>query len=90
MRCYGDEGLAGLAPRSRRPASCPHRMPGEVEARVLELRRVHPGWGPRRILYDLQHRPDLADPVQPTRSAIAVVACPASSPATDAPAARTA
>jgi hypothetical protein len=36
----------------------------------LELRRVHPGWGPRRILYDLQRDPALAGVVVPSRSGI--------------------
>jgi transposase InsO family protein len=73
LRRYEDEGLAGLAPRSRRPATCPHQLGGVVEARILELRRVHPGWGPRRILYDLQHDPALAGAdgvVVPSRSGI--------------------
>lgn len=70
LRRYEDEGLAGLAPRSRRPASCPHQLGGVVEARILELRRVHPGWGPRRILYDLQHDQTLAEELVPSRSGI--------------------
>ena len=41
-------------------------MSGEVEARILEMRRAHPGWGPRRILYELQRA---GGPV-PSRSAI--------------------
>ena len=66
LRRYEEAGLSGLAPRSRRPGSCPHQMPGEVEARVLEMRRTHPGWGPRRILYELG---GAGGPV-PSRSAI--------------------
>ncbi len=50
---YEADGLEGLADRSRRPASCPHQMPAEVEARVLELRRRHPSWGPRRIAFEI-------------------------------------
>jgi transposase len=69
LRRYEDAGLVGLAVRSRRPASCPHQMPGEVEARVLEMRRAHPGWGPRRILYELQRGGGPGDLV-PSRSAI--------------------
>ena len=42
--------LAGLADRGSRPGSCPHQMPPAVEARVVEMRRLHPGWGPRTIL----------------------------------------
>lgn len=45
---------AGLADRSRRPASCPHQVSAEVEAVVCELRRKHPRWGPRRIAHVLE------------------------------------
>jgi len=73
LRRYEDEGLAGLERRSSRPVSCPHQMAGVVEARILELRRAHPGWGPRRILYELgkaQSAGDLGEEVVPSRSAI--------------------
>lgn len=53
LRRYGESGVAGLVDRSSKPASCPHQMPAEVEARVVELRYGHPGWGPRSILYQL-------------------------------------
>ncbi len=53
LRRYEDSGLEGLAQRSRRPVGCPHQMPAVVEVRVLELRRAHPGWGPRRIVHEL-------------------------------------
>ncbi|WTS84378.1 IS481 family transposase [Streptomyces sp. NBC_00104] len=51
---YEAEGLAGLADRSRRPASCPHQASAEVETAVCELRRQHPRWGPRRIAHVLE------------------------------------
>jgi transposase InsO family protein len=50
---YEARGLAGLTDRSRRPKGCAHQMPPEVEAVVLEMRRVNPGWGPRRLLHEL-------------------------------------
>jgi transposase InsO family protein len=50
LRRYADEGLAGLADRSTRPGSCPHQMAPAIEARIVEMRRLHPGWGPRTIL----------------------------------------
>src|SRR5262245_14967707 len=50
---YEAGGLEGLADRSHRPASCPHQMDSRVEVRVLELRRVHRSWGPRRIAFEL-------------------------------------
>jgi transposase InsO family protein len=48
---YASRGLAGLADHSSRPLSCPHQMPAVVEARIVAMRREHPGWGPRTILY---------------------------------------
>ncbi len=36
----------GLADRSSRPDRCPHQMAPEIEARIVELRRAHPGWVP--------------------------------------------
>jgi transposase InsO family protein len=55
LRRYADEGgLAGLADRSPKPDSCPHQMSVVVEARIVGLRREHPGWGPSRIRWELQ------------------------------------
>jgi len=50
LKAYADQGLAGLADRSSRPLSCPHQMAPEIEARIVTMRREHPGWGPRTIL----------------------------------------
>ena len=47
-------GLAGLADKSSRPLSCPHQMSPEVEARIVAMRREHPGWGPGTVLYWLE------------------------------------
>lgn len=54
LRRYAAKGLAGLADRSSRPLSCPHQMPAEVEARVVGLRREHPSWGSRTLLFHLE------------------------------------
>jgi transposase InsO family protein len=64
---YEAGGLAALADRSHRPSSCPHQTPAEVEALICELRREHPGWGPRRIEHQLGRLG--CEPV-PSRSAI--------------------
>jgi len=53
-RYAADGGLAGLVDRSSRPESCPHQMSAVTEARVLGLRRAHPGWGPSRIVWQLE------------------------------------
>jgi transposase InsO family protein len=54
---YLSEGVAGLADRSSRPRSCPHRSPERVERAVLELRREHSRWGAKRIRLELLRRP---------------------------------
>lgn len=63
---YANEGLGALADRSCRPDRCPHQIAPEVEARIIGLRRAHPGWGPRTILSKL--RRELEQP--PSRSSI--------------------
>jgi transposase InsO family protein len=50
---YEDGGLEALTDRSHRPETCPHQMDPGVEVAVLEMRRLHPGWGPRRIVFEL-------------------------------------
>jgi len=50
---YRDGGLEALADRSHRPKRCPHQVAIGVEARLCEMRGRHPGWGPRRLAYEL-------------------------------------
>jgi transposase InsO family protein len=50
---YQAGGLEALADRSHRPRRCPHQLAAVVEARLCELRRAHPGWGPRRLGHEL-------------------------------------
>jgi transposase InsO family protein len=64
---YRAGGLRALADRSHRPKSCPHQMDPETQARVLDLRRAHPGWGPVRLRYALERQGN--EPV-PGRSSI--------------------
>jgi len=48
---YREEGLAGLAPHSRRPQHSPHQIGRKVERQILALRRR--GLGPARIALEL-------------------------------------
>jgi putative transposase len=67
LRRYEQEGPAGLASRSHAPRTCPHRIPEEVRAALLEARKAHPDWGPRKILIYLQaRRPELELPAAST------------------------
>ena len=45
LRWYAQGGIAALADGSHRPATCPHRMAPEVEARIVALRTRAPGLG---------------------------------------------
>jgi transposase InsO family protein len=67
---YEAGGLDGLVDGSHRPRWCPHQMSAEVEAVVLELRRVHRYWGPERIRHELQRRSLVSAAGLPSRSAI--------------------
>jgi transposase InsO family protein len=49
LRRYANSGVAGLVDKTSKPESCPHQMTPVVEARIVEMRRTHPGWGPRTI-----------------------------------------
>ena len=64
---YERGGLAALADRSHAARDCPHQMAPAVEVLVLEMRRGHPGWGPRRLLHELGRAG--VDPL-PSRSGI--------------------
>jgi transposase InsO family protein len=64
---YEAGGLDGLVDGSHRPRSCPHQMGALAEVAVLELRRAHPSWGPRRLRFELAKRE--LEPV-PSESAI--------------------
>lgn len=67
---YEAGGLEGLVDGSHRPRSCPHQMSAPMEAVVLELRRVHRYWGPRRIRQELQRRGLVPVGVLPSESAV--------------------
>ncbi len=67
LQKYANSGFSALVDKSSRPDSCPHQMPAEIEARVVEMRRQHPDFGPRTILYWLGR--EGVDPL-PGRSSI--------------------
>jgi len=50
---YEAQGLEGLRDRSHRPNTSPLQMPAVIEARVLELRRNRPHWGPMSLRHQL-------------------------------------
>jgi transposase InsO family protein len=67
---YERGGLDALSDRSHRPVSCPHQMGSGIEVAVLELRRAHPSWGPRRLRYELGKRDLVVEGQLPSESAV--------------------
>jgi transposase InsO family protein len=53
---FQQQGMPGLADRSRRPHTSPTRLPADIEALICQLRRQHPRWGARRISHELGRR----------------------------------
>lgn len=64
---YEDEGLAGVAPRSRRPKYSPCALSGEIVCKIVELRARHPRWGGRK-LHTLLERETPPDDLPSVRS----------------------
>lgn len=67
LRRWRTGDLDGLKPRSRAPKCSPQRMDPALEQLLLETRRAHPLWGPRKIRAYLQTRePGLVLPATST------------------------
>ena len=49
LRRYREEGLAGIAERSRRPQHSPRHTSPELEEQVVALRQRYPDWGARKL-----------------------------------------
>jgi transposase InsO family protein len=49
LRRYEQQGVRGIAERSRRPRSSPQRTATAVEERVIEVRQRYPDWGARKL-----------------------------------------
>ena len=49
LRRFREQGVAGVQELSRRPLRSPGQTKGEVEARIVALRRERPDWGARKL-----------------------------------------
>lgn len=59
LKRFAQEGLTGLADRSRAPKSCPHRTDPALAEMIVDLKKKHPSWGPSKLITILQqHHPD--------------------------------
>lgn len=64
-------GAAALADLGRAPKTSPQQTPPDVEALILEARRAHPTWGPRKLLpYLARRHPGVLLPAPSTAGAI--------------------
>lgn len=68
---YREEGLGGLADRSRAPQSCPHQTSEEIQDLLIWARKLHPTWGPKKLLPWLESKtPDFQRPALSTATSI--------------------
>jgi transposase InsO family protein len=56
LRRYRAEGPSGLADRSHKVHQHPWQISPDVESAVCELRRAHPKWGPKRLVFEMDRR----------------------------------
>jgi transposase InsO family protein len=49
VKRFGEQGVAGVEERSRRPHLSPRRTRAEIEARIIALRGQRPDWGARKL-----------------------------------------
>ena len=68
---YHAHGVAGLADRSRRPHTQPHRTPAGLVAQLLAMKHRHPSFGPKKI----RDRVQMAAPAEawPVDSTVGVI-----------------
>jgi transposase InsO family protein len=52
---FEEHGQNGFHEQSRRPHGCPWQTDPAIVQELVELRKAHPHWGPRKLL-DLMHR----------------------------------
>jgi transposase InsO family protein len=50
---YEKSGLPGLTNHSHKPKGCSHQISSRIDVLICEMRRRNPGWGPRRIEFEL-------------------------------------
>ena len=71
LRRYQQGGLEALRDRGRAPERHPNQTPERIEGAVLELRRAHMSWGPRKLKRVLEREvPESAWPAASTIGAL--------------------
>jgi len=70
LRRFKGEGFEGLRDRSRRPGSIPHKTPAAMEELLVEERRRHPSWGPKKLVVVLRKVHGITPPAPSTAGEI--------------------
>lgn len=68
---YATKGAKGLGDLSRRPRGCSHQTSESVVTVIIQERKAHPTWGPKKIQNILVRKHGLESP--PARSTIASI-----------------
>lgn len=64
---YEEGGIPVLQDRPRVPRTCPHRMPEATANLLIDCRKRHPTWGPRKLIaYLAMRHPGLVLPASST------------------------
>lgn len=66
LKRYRKQGLEGLRDRPRRPGPIPHKTPAEVERLLVEERKRHPHWGPKKLVVLLKNNHQVKPPAPST------------------------
>ena len=53
---YESKGLSGLVDESRRPKRSPMKTSAELALEIVQLRKEHPRWGPKKIVAIMARR----------------------------------
>ena len=70
VRRFEREGIEGLQDHSRAPKRCPHRVEEHIRELLIDARRKHPTWGPKKLLPWLRRRHEVELPSRSTASEI--------------------
>jgi transposase InsO family protein len=70
LKRFQEEGVQGLADRSRKPQQMPAKTPVAIERAVLGVRSAHPTWGGRKIYARLMNTGHTGVPKPSTITAI--------------------
>lgn len=68
VKRFEEQGRDGLVDRSRRPSTSPTRTPDETTEAILLLRKRHPLWGAKKLVWILERRHPEID--WPSRSTV--------------------